>query len=1090
MPLATPLEFSIPEMSKLVNTAPEKTVRRMAAGLWAAVFLLASAVCLQAAPVRVATFNIKLGLDGTSSGAEYQATKAVLSRIDADVVAFQELEAANEALWKNMAAELGYQHAFMVVTNATRAGNIFLGYFSRFPTNTAPFSVDSPLGASEMARLPLRASFRVPGAAKPLVLWNLHQKSGGTEGDQFRRAIEAYRTVQDIDAYRAANPTHGEFVLLGDLNQDYTRTNQVASFNSQPSGLVSSYVLGNDITFPVAYNVFPNDRYSQAGGGLHRLDAFQQGGTDRTTFPGSGVLDYIFVSTALRDSSLGAPQAEVYNSVRDSATGGVGLLKAGAVLSSSTSATASDHLVVFADINMADAPPAQFSVSSESFVSAALLGEQFNVTEKVYTVTNNKAEPLNWYVAAGAGWLSFSPASGSIPPGGQVNVTVSLNAQALQLPAGQHQDQLLFTDQDSGSVVLRDVVLQVTDEPFVVRAPATVSSTSSNTFLFQGAMRSNVVGGLSWSNRANGMTGTIDYSAQWSANIPMAIGTNMVDFRSLFPVTNMVTRASDSPTNAAYASGWFDQSNGGTGFEPWSLWADWGFAGRLIYGPDVFNVPASFGGAFALWASGYGVSTAQRSFNRALTTNDTFRLQFDNNWIDWGKSVGFALADDTGAKRLDFYFVGGESQYRVADAAGSRVLAMPYTDQGLDIAVQLSASNGYQITAGTNVITGTLASGGAISSLVASNNGSGVGVAYDLYLGAMSVEDSSGVWASDSPTNSAYGGVWTNGSQGGSGFGPWQLTDSAPNGWAGHARFDTNVWNVPSAFGGAFSIWASGNAYSDARRRFSQAMGTNDAFVVQFDNNLVETGKLVGFALADDSGTDRFSFLCYGGEQTYYVYDAQTWRSTAIPVTQNGFELRVELTGSNTYRLAAGSNVVTGTMSDGGSITQLRAFNYGSGDGTAYDFYLGSMRIESPSIGSGTALVTGSAVVRVDPSGLTDGLPNSWWLQYFGTVEGVSAAVDSDGDGFSNAQEYAMGTSPTDYYSALRVNAPTVSSNQVSISWDGVQGKAYQIRGTTNLSSTNWPTVGGPLTATNTGRQTWTHSPNSTQHFYRVELAQ
>ncbi len=936
----------------------------MAAGFWTIVFVLASVVCLQAAPVRVATFNIKLGLDGTSSGAEYQATKAVLSRIDADIVAFQELEAANEALWKSMAAELGYQHAFMVVTNETRAGNIFLGYFSRFPTNSAPYSVDSPSGASEMARLPLRASFRVPGAAKPLVMWNLHQKSGGTAGDQFRRAIEARRTVQDINAYRAANPTHDEFLLLGDLNQDYTRTDQVASFASQPSGLVSTYVLGSDVTFPVAYNVFPNDRYAQAGGGLHRLDAFQQGGTDRTTFPGSGVLDYIFASSALRDSPLGAPQTEVYNSVRDSATGGVGLAKAGAVLASSASSTASDHLPIFADFNMADAPQAQFSVSSDPFISTRLLGGQYTIAQKVFSVTNNKSATLNWFVAAGAGWLDFGPAQGAVAPGGQTDVTVSLNARALDLPQGVHYEKLLFTDLATGSVIVRDVILHVVNQAFFVSSPASVISTYSNSSLFEGAMRADLSGGLSWSNRANGMTGTIAYSPQWSANIPMAVGTNIVDFRGLLPVTNMVTRASDSPTNSAYASGWFNQSNGGTGFEPWNLWAYWGAAGRLIYGPGIYNLPASFGGAFSIWASGSGVSTAQRSFSRELTTNDTFRLQFDNNWIDWGKSVGFALADNSGTKRLDFYFVGGESQYRVADAAGSRVLAMPYTDQGLDIAVQLSASNGYQITAGTNVISGTLASGGAISSLVASNNGSGVGVAYDLYLGAMSVEDSSGVWASDSPTNSTYGGVWTNGSQGGSGFGPWQLADSAPNGYAGHARFDTNVWNVPPAFGGAFSLWASGGAYSEAQRPFTQAMGTNDAFVVQFDNNLLEAGKSVGVALADNLGVRRLYFMCYEGWSNYWVYDAQTWRQTSIPVTQNGIDVRVELTDSNTYRLAVGTNAMTGALIDGGAISQFVAYNSGSGPETAYDFYVGGMRIESPSVTNQTILISGSAVIR------------------------------------------------------------------------------------------------------------------------------
>jgi endonuclease/exonuclease/phosphatase family metal-dependent hydrolase len=1052
----------------------------------------------------VATFNVLFGLDSNAdTNAEYNSTKAVLARLDADIVAFQELKVATESRWQQMGAELGYRHVQMVRTNDSRAGNLFLGYFSRFPIQSL-FSVNPPapdtngvIHTNEMARLPLRGVFRVPGAARPLVIWNQHKKSGGTEGDQFRRAIEAYRVVQDINAYVGANPSHNEFLTVGDFNQDY-RSTHTTFFYSQPSGLVSSYRLGADIAAlltagqPVAYSIFPNERYANAGGGLHRLPAYQQGGTNEATYPSSGYcLDYILASTALRDSPLGAPATEVYNSQRDLASGGAGLPKAGAVLPASTSTNASDHLPVLADLNMADAPQAQFDVSSGSFVSTRLMGSQYTVQQKTYRLTNNKSGTLKWFLAAGVGWLDFNVGNGSVASGGQADITVSLNSRALDLPDGQYFDQLLFTDEDTGSVVVRDVVLRVANQQFIVSSPAAVSSTISNSFVFEGAMHTNLVGGLSWSNRANGLTGTVPYSIQWSASIPMGIGTNIVDFRGSYAVTNLSNRATDSPSDPAYASGWFSQSNGGQGFGSWALRSDWGFAGHLLFGPGVFNVPTNYGGAFSLWASGNGVTTARRDFSRTLTTNDTFRLQFDNNWIDWTKSVGFALADSSGAKRLDFFFVGGESNYRVADASGVRVTQIGYTDQGQDISVQFTTNNGYLLTTGTNVITGTLASGGDISSLIASNNGSGVGTEFDMYLGGMSVEDSSGVWASDHPTNSAYGGVWTNGSQAGIGFAPWQVASVAPNGWAGQARFGTNVSNVTPAFGGAFSLWASGGGYSEARRAFPQAMTNGETFVLQFDNNLVEQGKLVGFSLADASGTDRVTFLCYGGQQVYWVADAADARATTIPMTQSGLEVRVALTGSNTYRLSAGANVVEGTLAGGGAIGQLRAFNYGSGPATDYDFYLGGMRIETPVVSSQEVSATAMQVVRqIDPAALTDGLPNSWWIQHFGTIEGVSAASDSDGDGFSNVQEHSLGTDPKNFASALRTDPPSVLSGQVTIRWDAVQGKTYRVIGTTNLATTTWLTLEDNITAPVTGKQTWTHSTGSPQHFYRVELVQ
>lgn len=46
-----------------------------------------------------------------------------------------------------------------------------------------------------------------------------------------------------------------------------------------------------------------------------------------------------------------------------------------------------------------------------------------------------------------------------------------------------------------------------------------------------------------------------------------------------------------------------------------------------------------------------------------------------------------------------------------------------------------------------------------------------------------------------------------------------------------------------------------------------------------------------------------------------------------------------------------------------------------------------------------------------------DNLPDNWEMAFFGTIDAVTALMDSDGDGLSNIQEWMDGTDPTDNYS-------------------------------------------------------------------------
>ena len=84
---------------------------------------------------------------------------------------------------------------------------------------------------------------------------------------------------------------------------------------------------------------------------------------------------------------------------------------------------------------------------------------------------------------------------------------------------------------------------------------------------------------------------------------------------------------------------------------------------------------------------------------------------------------------------------------------------------------------------------------------------------------------------------------------------------------------------------------------------------------------------------------------------------------------------------------------------------------------------------------------------------------------HFGTIDGVSAADDSDGDGFTNAQEHALGTDPTDPSSRFAVVSFTRTSTGAQITWTSVPGKIYQLETKSSLSDGPWDASGEPVVA-------------------------
>jgi hypothetical protein len=120
-----------------------------------------------------------------------------------------------------------------------------------------------------------------------------------------------------------------------------------------------------------------------------------------------------------------------------------------------------------------------------------------------------------------------------------------------------------------------------------------------------------------------------------------------------------------------------------------------------------------------------------------------------------------------------------------------------------------------------------------------------------------------------------------------------------------------------------------------------------------------------------------------------------------------------------------------------------------------------------------------------------DGIPDSWRLRYFGTVNNIlsQASADADGDGAINWQEYVAGTDPTDTTSVLRVSTAQAGAQPGQlrvVRWPSVADKGYVIERSPSLYGSNWIPV-----STNTGTGTdMEFDDNNTgmTFFYRVRI--
>lgn len=233
---------------------------------------------------------------------------------------------------------------------------------------------------------------------------------------------------------------------------------------------------------------------------------------------------------------------------------------------------------------------------------------------------------------------------------------------------------------------------------------------------------SGVAGHLAWTNSRTGASGQIPVASPWTiSGIALGVGTNVITVRGSNSVAGgVVTTAQDSATN--YGSGWTNGMNLGSGFLPWQVSND-ATAGRFI-GAN----------GFGLWSQAGNLSSAVRPFPAPLGAGMSFRASWKNGWVKETPSqgVGMALRTSDGNNVFQYFFNGGDQQYQIADALGTRNSGIGWMDSVQALEFTILSSTSYLFRSGATAITG--AYNGVIAQVRFWSWNGGSGSNYDFFF--------------------------------------------------------------------------------------------------------------------------------------------------------------------------------------------------------------------------------------------------------------------------------------------------------------------------------------------------------------------
>ena len=219
----------------------------------------------------------------------------------------------------------------------------------------------------------------------------------------------------------------------------------------------------------------------------------------------------------------------------------------------------------------------------------------------------------------------------------------------------------------------------------------------------------------------------------------------------IFLVFNLsFAQGTDNAADPAYNSGWTSTTNGGTGFLTWNLLTGGGTSGHFIDNGSFNNNILSSDKSWGMYAEEGGLSESIRPFSTTPSSNDRISIKMDNNWVVNSKTVGIGIRNSSNENLMEFYFVGGGSDYTLSDNAGTSSTGVSYTDTGLLIEIEITSATTFDlkitelhtsaVTTLSNRNFSNPSNGQTIDHIRLFNAGAGPGTNYNLYFNDLSHE--------------------------------------------------------------------------------------------------------------------------------------------------------------------------------------------------------------------------------------------------------------------------------------------------------------------------------------------------------------